>query len=71
VVTASVEQKSMPVTLPAVGTVEAPLFSLDPRPFQAALQQADPVGERASSLRRYSHFGDTTLAPAPGSSFAS
>ncbi|HEX7611969.1 MAG TPA: efflux RND transporter periplasmic adaptor subunit, partial [Candidatus Limnocylindrales bacterium] len=72
VLTASVEQKSMPVTLPAVGTVEAissvqiraqvtgqlsaihfaegqdvqkgqPLFSLDPRPFQAALQQAEAV----------------------------
>jgi multidrug efflux system membrane fusion protein len=72
VVTARVEQKSMPVTLPAVGTVEAissvqiraqvtgqlstihfaegqdvqrgqPLFSLDPRPFQAALQQAEAM----------------------------
>jgi len=72
VLTASVEQRSMPVTLPAVGTVEAissvqiraqvtgqlsaihftegqdvqkgqPLFSLDPRPFQAALQQAEAV----------------------------
>ena len=72
VVTATVEQKAMPVTLPAVGTVEAissvqvrsqvsgqlgaihfaegqdvrqgqPLFSLDPRPFQAALQQAEAV----------------------------
>ena len=66
VVTARVEQKAMPVTLPAVGTVEAiasvqiraqvtgqlsaihftegqevvkgqPLFTLDARPFQAAL----------------------------------
>jgi multidrug efflux system membrane fusion protein len=72
VLTARVEQKSMPVTLPGVGTVEAissvqiraqvtgqlstvhfaegqdvqkgqPLFSLDPRPFQAALQQAEAV----------------------------
>ena len=72
VVTAHVVSKSMPVTLPAVGTVEAistvqiraqvtgqlsaihfaegqdvqkgqPLFSLDPRPFQAALQQAEAV----------------------------
>ncbi len=72
VVTARVERKSMPVTLPAVGTVEAvssvevrsqvtgqlsaihfaegqdvrrgqPLFSLDPRPFQAALKQAEAV----------------------------
>jgi membrane fusion protein, multidrug efflux system len=72
VLTARVEQKAMPVTLPAVGTVEAissvqiraqvtgqlsavqfsegqevakgqPLFSLDARPFQAALQQAEAV----------------------------
>jgi membrane fusion protein, multidrug efflux system len=72
VLTARVEQKSMPVTLPAVGTVEAissvqiraqvtgqlstihfaegqdvqkgqPLFSLDSRPFQAALKQAEAV----------------------------
>jgi multidrug efflux system membrane fusion protein len=72
VLTARVEQKAMPVTLPAVGTVEAistvqiraqvtgqlsaihftegqevqggePLFSLDSRPFQAALKQAEAV----------------------------
>jgi multidrug efflux system membrane fusion protein len=72
VVTTHVTQKSMPVRIPAVGTVEAlssvqiraqvpgqlgaihfaegqdvtkgqRLFSLDPRPFQAALQQAEAV----------------------------
>jgi multidrug efflux system membrane fusion protein len=72
VVTARAERKAVPVTIPAVGTVEAmanvsiraqvtgqlraihfeegeevqvgqPLFSLDPRPFQAALQQAEAV----------------------------
>jgi len=72
VVTARVEQKAMPVTLPAIGTVEAissvqiraqvtgqlstvhfaegqdvqkgdPLFSLDARPFQAALRQTEAV----------------------------
>jgi len=72
VVTARVVQKPMPVTLPAVGTVEAissvqiraqvtgqlsaihfaegqevrqgqPLFSLDSRSFQAAVQQAEAV----------------------------
>jgi membrane fusion protein, multidrug efflux system len=72
VVTAKVEQRAVPVTIPAVGTVEAistvqiraqvtgqlgaihftegqevrkgqPLFSLDPRSFQAALQQAQAV----------------------------
>jgi len=72
VVTSHVEQKAMPLTIPAVGTVEAlstvqvraqvtgqlgaihfsegqevtkgqRLFSLDPRPFQAALQQAEAV----------------------------
>ena len=72
VTTARAEQKAVPVTVPAVGTVEAmssvqirsqvtgqltaihftegrevrqgdPLFSLDPRPFQAALQQAQAV----------------------------
>ena len=72
VLTARVEQKAMPVTLPAVGAVEAiasvqiraqvtgqlstihfaegqevqkgqPLFSLDSRPFQAALKQAEAV----------------------------
>ncbi|MCX6552226.1 MAG: efflux RND transporter periplasmic adaptor subunit [Acidobacteria bacterium] len=71
-VTARAELKAVPVTVPAVGTVEAissvqlrsqitgqltaihftegrdvrqgdPLFSLDPRPFQAALQQAQAV----------------------------
>jgi multidrug efflux system membrane fusion protein len=69
---ARVERRAMPVTLPAVGTVEAistaqirslvtgqlsavhfaegqevakgqPLFSLDPRPFQATLAQAEAV----------------------------
>jgi membrane fusion protein, multidrug efflux system len=72
VLTARAESKAVPVTVPAVGTVEAmssvqirsqvtgqltevhftegrevqqgdPLFSLDPRPFQAALQQAQAV----------------------------
>ncbi len=72
VVTAQAAQKAVPVTVPAVGTVEAvstveirsqitaqltaihfvegrevrrgdSLFSLDPRPFQAALQQAQAV----------------------------
>jgi len=72
VVTARAAQKAVPVTVPAVGTVEAvstveirsqitaqlaaihfvegrevrrgdPLFSLDPRPFQATLQQAQAV----------------------------
>jgi multidrug efflux system membrane fusion protein len=72
VLTARVEQKAMPVTLPAVGSVEAissvqiraqvtgqlsaihfaegqevqkgqPLFSLDSRPFQASLKQAEAV----------------------------
>jgi multidrug efflux system membrane fusion protein len=72
VVTARAERKAVPVTIPAVGTVEAmasvdiraqvtgqlkaihfeeggevqlgqPLFSLDPRPFQVALQQAEAV----------------------------
>jgi multidrug efflux system membrane fusion protein len=72
VVISRAEQKAVPVTIPAVGTVEAissvqirsqvtgqlsavhfaeghevrkgqPLFSLDPRPFQAALQQAQAV----------------------------
>jgi multidrug efflux system membrane fusion protein len=72
VLTARVERRAMPITLPAVGTVEAistaqirslvtgqlsavhfaegqevakgqPLFSLDPRPFQATLAQAEAV----------------------------
>ena len=72
VLTARVERKPMPVTLPAVGTVESfvtvqirsqvtgqlstihfsegqevkkgdPLFTLDQRPFRAALQQAEAV----------------------------
>ena len=75
VTTARAEQRAVPVTVPAVGTVEAissvqlrsqvtgqltavhftegrdvrqgdPLFSLDPRPFQAALLQAEAVLER-------------------------
>jgi multidrug efflux system membrane fusion protein len=75
VTTARAEQRAVPVTVPAVGTVEAmssvqirsqvtgqltavhftegrdvrqgdPLFSLDPRPFQAVLQQAQAVLER-------------------------
>jgi multidrug efflux system membrane fusion protein len=75
VTTARAEQRAVPVTVPAVGTVEAtssvqirsqvtgqltaihfiegrevrqgdPLFSLDPRPFQAALQQAQAVLDR-------------------------
>ena len=81
VVTARVERKSMAVTLPAVGTVEAvssvevraqvtgqlsaihfaegldvrkgqPLFSLDSRPFQAALQQAEAVLARDTATYR-------------------
>ncbi len=72
VVTARVERKAMPVTVPAVGTVESlstvqlrsqvtgqlstihftegqevkkgdPLFTLDQRPFRAAVQQAEAV----------------------------
>jgi multidrug efflux system membrane fusion protein len=72
VVTAKVQTKSVPVTIPAVGTAEPlqtvqiraqttgqlsalhfaegqdvrkgqPLFTLDPRPFQAALSQAEAV----------------------------
>src|SRR6185503_4318900 len=72
VVTAKVQSKSVPVTIPAVGTAEplatvqiraqvtgqlsaihftegqdvkkgAPLFTLDARPFEAALQQAEAV----------------------------
>lgn len=72
VVTAKVQTRSVPVTIPAVGTAEAlqtvqiraqttgqlssvhfsegqevrrgqPLFTLDPRPFQAALSQAEAV----------------------------
>jgi membrane fusion protein, multidrug efflux system len=72
VVTAKAEQRAVPVTVPAVGTVEAvstvdlrsqvtgqltavhftegrevrqgdPLFSLDPRPFKAALLQAQAI----------------------------
>lgn len=72
VVTAKAQTKSIPVTIPAVGTAEAlqtvqiraqttgqlstvhfaegqevrkgqPLFTLDPRPFQAALSQAEAV----------------------------
>ena len=72
VVTAKVQTKSVPVTIPAVGTAEAlqsvqiraqttgqlsavhftegqevrkgqPLFTIDPRPFQAALSQAEAV----------------------------
>jgi multidrug efflux system membrane fusion protein len=75
ILSATVEQTPMPVTLPAVGAVEAiasvqiraqvtgqlraihfiegqdvlkgqPLFSLDPRPFQATLQQAEAVAAR-------------------------
>src|SRR4051812_24651043 len=75
VVTAPVVTKAVPVTLPAVGTVEAismvqiraqvtgqlsaihfaegqdvranqPLFTIDPRPFEAALQQTQAVLER-------------------------
>ncbi len=81
VVTARVEQRSMPVTLPAVGIVEAitsvqvraqvtgqlsaihfaegqdvqkgqPLFSLDARPFQVALQQAQAVLARDTATSK-------------------
>jgi membrane fusion protein, multidrug efflux system len=78
VLTARAEQKAVPVTVPAVGTVEAtssvqvraqvtgqltavhftegrdvrqgdPLLSLDPRPFQVALLQAEAVLARDSA----------------------
>jgi len=78
VLTTRVEEKAVPVTLPAVGTVESvssvqiraqvtgqlsavlfkegqevskgqPLFTLDPRPFQAALKQAEAVLARDSA----------------------
>jgi multidrug efflux system membrane fusion protein len=78
ILSARVEQKPMPVTLPAVGAVEAIatvqvraqvtgqlgaihfvegqdvergqlLFSLDARPFQAALQQAESIAARDSA----------------------
>jgi multidrug efflux system membrane fusion protein len=81
VVTARVLTKSVPVTIPAVGTVEPlqtvqiraqttgqlsevhfaegqevrrgqPLFTLDPRPFQAALSQAEAVLARDTAMAR-------------------
>ncbi len=80
VVTAQAVRKAVPVTIPAVGTVEAissveirsqitgqvtavhftegrevrqgqPLFSLDPRPFQTALQQARACHSNAQDRR--------------------
>ncbi len=91
VLTAQVEQKSMPVTLPAVGTVEAissvevraqvtgqlsaihfaegqdvrkgqPLFSLDPRPFQAALKQAEAVLARDTATLRNTEAQEERIA---------
>lgn len=91
VVTALVEQKSMPVTLPAVGTVEAvssveiraqvtgqlsaihfsegqdvrkgqPLFTLDPRPFQAALKQAEAVLARDTATWRNTQAQEARVA---------
>ncbi|HOC19087.1 MAG TPA: efflux RND transporter periplasmic adaptor subunit [Vicinamibacterales bacterium] len=91
VLTARVEQKSMPVTLPAVGTVEAvssvdvraqvtgqlsaihftegqdvkkgqPLFSLDPRPFQAALKQAEAVLARDAATLRNTEAQEERIA---------
>jgi membrane fusion protein, multidrug efflux system len=81
VVTAKAESKSVPVNIPAVGTVEPmttvqvraqitgqlsavhftegqsvtkgqPLFTIDPRPFQAALQQAEAVLARDTATAR-------------------
>jgi multidrug efflux system membrane fusion protein len=86
VVTARAERKAVPVTIPAVGTVEAistvairsqvtgqlkavhfeegtevqqgqPLFSLDPRPFQAALQQAEAVLARDTATLKNAEAG--------------
>ena len=81
VVTAKVEKRSVPVTIPAVGTAEALstvqvraqvtgqlsavlfaegqevrkgqlLFTIDPRPFEAALRQAEAVLARDSATAR-------------------
>jgi multidrug efflux system membrane fusion protein len=81
VVTAKVQAKSVPVTIPAVGTAEPlqtvqiraqttgqlsavhfaegqdvkkgqPLFTLDPRPFQAALSQAEAVLARDTATAK-------------------
>jgi membrane fusion protein, multidrug efflux system len=91
VVTAHVTQKAMPVTLPAVGTVEAlstvqvraqvtgqlgaihfsegqdvskgqRLFSLDPRPFQASLAQAEAVLARDTATAQNAQAQKTRLA---------
>jgi membrane fusion protein, multidrug efflux system len=91
VVTAHVTQKAMPVTIPAVGTVEAlstvqvraqvtgqlgaihfsegqdvskgqRLFSLDPRPFQASLQQAEAVLARDTATAQNAQAQKTRLA---------
>ncbi len=88
VVTSRAERKATPVTLSAVGTVEAissveirsqvtsqltavhfaegrqvrkgqALFSLDPRPFQAALQQAQAVLARDTATLRNAEAGQT------------
>jgi multidrug efflux system membrane fusion protein len=87
-VTAKAERKAVPVTIPAVGTVEAmasvairaqvtgqlraihfeegtevgqgqPLFSLDPRPFQAALQQAEAVLARDTATLQNAQAAQT------------
>jgi membrane fusion protein, multidrug efflux system len=91
VVTAHVTQKAMPVTIPAVGTVEAlstvqvraqvtgqlgaihfsegqdvskgqRLFSLDARPFQASLQQAEAVLARDTATAQNAQAQKTRLA---------
>jgi len=90
VLTARAERKAVPVTIPAVGTVEAissvdiraqvtgqlraihfaegdevqqgqPLFSLDPRPFQAALQQAQAVLARDTATLQNAQVDQTRL----------
>ena len=90
VVTAQAERKAVPVTIPAVGTVETmssveirsqvtgqltaihfaegrevrqgqPLFSLDPRPFQTALQQAQAVLARDTATLRNAEAAQARL----------
>ncbi len=90
VVTAQAVRKAVPVTIPAVGTVEAissveirsqitgqvtavhftegrevrqgqPLFSLDPRPFQTALQQAQAVLARDTATLKNAEAAQARL----------
>lgn len=90
VVTALAVRKAVPVTIPAVGTVEAmssveirsqvtgqmtavhfaegrdvrqgqPLFSLDPRPFQTALQQAQAVLARDTATLKNAEAAQARL----------